>query len=235
MRFKPFLNEHIKSKYETKASYVCTCDLDHHQIHELEGGVKLQMLKHLNPDNRISRPTLGTIIEASEGAQFKVGQKIICKHFSFEDVRRNSRHFHYNIRTKEKLYLVKNQSVMFGINEDGSLEPREGILLGAPVYGKFADTDLELSSDFEGRRRDIVKVIKVWEGCTDFKVGDYVMVQAGGDYPFKHDGVDYIRVDTFNEDAYAITDSQDTYDSIIHKHVNHYKSTASINEQNQQY
>src|SRR5690606_41804337 len=53
------------------------------------------------------------------------------------------------------------------------------------------------SSDL--RRRDIAEIVKVWDGCKTYKVGQYVMLKLGGDYEFEHNGQKYIRVDRSEE------------------------------------
>lgn len=216
---KYFLNNFRRNIFDIKDCYIMTCDLEQKEWHELGNtGILLKRVNAYNDDNRQTRPTIGTIVYASEGAPLKVGMKAICRHFTFE----NSDGSRTNFSEDEelgKLFLVDNYNLCFGIDENDNLINREGVLLCKPIYGKFKDTTVELASDYEGRRRDIAQVVQVWNGCTEFKVGDYVMLKLGGDYEFKHNGETYLRVDAQNNDVYAISDSLDTYDSAMQKHA----------------
>lgn len=230
MNFKPYISPlKQKDKFYCE-SYVLTCDLSQKDTYKLKGtDIELQMNRKYNPDHRLTHPTIGTIVASSEDSQFKVGDKVMCKHFTFENDRFETKEF-YTDEAGVKYFKASRFDIMFGIDGD-NLIPRKGILLCEDVTGKFANTSIELSSVFEGKRRDIAKVLKVWEGCTEYKVGDYVMLKFGADYRFEFGGKTYVKVDHLFNDVYAITDSSETYDSVIHKHADHYKSTDSIQKE----
>lgn len=223
---KYFKNTFKEERYEIRDLYIVTADLEQKEWKEV-GGVKLKMVNAFNRDNRQTRPTIGKILWASEGSQFKVGDEIICRHFTFEDSDGNRQHF-IEDPVYGKLFMVNNYNLMFAIDDSGELIPREGVLLCKPVYGKFKHTDLEVAPEYEGRRRDIAEIVKVWDGCKTYKVGQYVMLKLGGDYEFEHNGQKYIRVDTYNEDDYAIVDSPDWYDGVLRKHETRNLSTDDI-------
>lgn len=230
---KYFKNDFKRSKFDLKDRYIMTCDLEQREWKELgDTGVVLKIETKYNPDNRDTRPTIGRIVWASEGSQFKVGQRAICRHFTFQDSDGESQHLAVD-DSGNKLFEVDNYNIVFGIDErSGELEPREGVLICEPVYGKFAHSSLDLSPDYEGRRRDIARVKKVWEGCTDFKAGQYVMLKLGGDYEFEHNGEKLIRVDIQNEDAYAVVESDEWYDSVMRKaKVDRELSSTKISKQ----
>lgn len=216
---KYFVNDFKRNSYDLQDKYIMTCDLEQREWKELgDTGITLKIETKYNPDNRDTRPTIGTIVWSSEGAQFKVGQKAICRHFTFQNSDMESQHFMVDDDSAEKLFEVNNYDIVFGIEEGSNeLTPRKGVLICEPVYGKFAHSVLDLSPDYEGRRRDIAKIKKVWEGCEDFKAGQYVMLKLGGDYEFEHNGEKLIRVDIQNEDAYAVVDSNEWYDSVMRK------------------
>lgn len=224
IKYEPFRNEVKRTTFETEDVYVMTCDLDQRRKRDLGGGHEIVMLPELENDHRVKHPTLGTVIASSKGSQFSVGDKVICKHFTFERGDHSTNEF--NEVSGEKHFLVNNFYVMFGIRGE-ELIPRKGVLLCEPVYGNLTRTDLYLTGDLQGRRRDIAKVLKTWEGCEDFKEGDYVMLTIGGDYEFEFLGNKYIKVDAHYGDVFAITDSEDTHDSAMRKHMKHGKTLMS--------
>lgn len=234
LKFRPFISKFRKESHYTEHIYICTCDRLHRQRHKVAGtDIELIIMNTLSPDHRESHPNIGTVVIASEGAQFKVGDALLCKHFTFEKHDKTSRHF-YTDEDGIEYYMVMNSDVMFHRANESELIPRRGVLLCEPVIGSFLASSLELNSANTGKRRDIARVVKTWDGCgeDEFKSGDYVMLKFGADYPIKFNGKDLLRVDVFNQDVYAKVDSPDCYDSVIHQHVDHYKGTKSINEQN---
>lgn len=220
MNFRHFRNETKVNTFETKDVYVMTCDLDQRRKKKL-GDVEITMLLEYENDHRLKHPNIGEVHCSSEGSEFSKGQKVICKHFTFENGSHKSNEFVTFRGTK--YFLVNNFNVIAGITETG-LVPRRGILLCEPVYGNFLKTDFKLTGEVEGRRRDIAKVISVGQGISDVKTGDYVMLTVGGDYQFEWNGKTYIKVDTHYGDTYATTDTDDTYDSVLQKHMKHGKT-----------
>lgn len=225
-QFKPYVSPKNKKSHFHKDVYVMTCDMEHHLRHKIKGtDIELVLNQVGNLDHRQTHPTIGKVISSNEGSQFKVDTEVICNHYTFENHMKESEHFYTDING-DRYFKVSNFNVMFGII-DGELVPREGVLLCEAVDGKFTNTLLEMTTDNEGRRRDIAKVIMIWEGCTEYKVGDYVMLKYGADYPFTFKGKNYIKVDHYFNDIYAISDTAESYDSVIKKHVKHNKGTAT--------
>lgn len=209
------------SEYYTKDRYLVSVDLEQKKNYAIEGvnGEKIDLLieSDYNPNHRVSHPNYAVIRYASENAQFKVGQEIICHHFAFQDKDRKS---YPNTKDNDgtDLYSVDNFKVYFGI-QDGELVCREGVLLCEPVKGKLIKTTLELTSKYDNVRRDIAKVMKVWEGCEDIKSGDYVLLNKGGDYVFTFKDNDYIKCDTYFDDILAVVDSEDWRLSELREHA----------------
>lgn len=196
-----------KSTYYTKDVYILTTDLSHKKKHEVQGtDVKLEIATEYNNNHRVAHPNIGTIVIAPKNGQFKVGQQLICKHFTFESAERVP-HVMY---TKDGIDYFKatNFEVMFGIEEDGQLTPREGILLCEAIEGIFQNEG-QPDKEHTELRRDIAKVLKVWDGCEDYVVGEYVLLAKGGDYQFTHDGKDYLKVDAYFNDVLATVDTDD--------------------------
>lgn len=227
MNLKPYISTNRKAHILNDQSYVVVLpDKDHHRKVNLGGVVDIIIQQIGNFDHRQTHPTIGVIVEASEGAQFKVGTEIMCNHFTFEDHIGVSQHF-YEDEDGVRYFHVKKLNVMFGIIE-GELVPRDGILLCEPVNGKFINTSLELQGKNEGKRRDIAKVIKTSKGCEMYKAGDYVMLKMGADYPIKWKGKDYLKVDHYFNDTFGITDLEDTYDSVVRHHVTHGSTNGDL-------
>src|SRR5690606_1245663 len=143
-----------KKEYYTKDAYLCTCDREHRMVHEFEGegGEKFTLFlpKDKSNDHREKHPNIGKIAYAPEGSQFKEGDELLCRHFTFELDDNTARVFYE--RDGEEYYKVINQDIMFGIR-DGELIPREGVLLCEGIEDKLYHTTLELlASDIDVRR-----------------------------------------------------------------------------------
>lgn len=224
-KLKYFINQTKRDDFGKKDFYICTCDLEQHKYTELGNtGVKIEMNHRYNADHRWNHPRIGKIVYASEGAQFKVGQEIYCKHWVFENTEFESQEF-YTQDDGTKLFAVDNFMIMFGIGENNEIIPREGVVICNPVFGNFFDSEFQLSAELSGRRRDIARVHQVWEGCQSLKIGEHLMLKMGGDYEFEWQGEKYIKVDVEYEDAFAIVEDEYWYDSELRKHVDHNNST----------
>ena len=160
------------AKYYYRDTYVCTVDMEQKTKHSFKGenGEKFELyLDNKQVKNhRIAHPNLATITAVTKDCQFKVGDGLIVRHFTFEDD--GFKPLIYFKDGNVDYYKATNFDVMFGI-VDGEIICREGILLCEAVKDKLYQTDLELPVEYSGDRRDIAKVIKVWDGCTEFKVG----------------------------------------------------------------
>lgn len=219
---KPVITEHRKSKYYDKDQYIVTVDLEQKKKKTLTGAngeyINLIIKVDTNQNHRISHPNYATVESTSENTQFRKGDTIICNHFTFEDANREAKI--YYSKDDVDYFKVTNLDLMFGV-VNNELVCREGILLCEGVNGKLLDTSLEMLDDYDGRRRDIAKVLKVWDGCEEYKVGDYVILAKGGDYEFEHDKVNYLKVDTYFDDVLAICDSVDYRLTEIRQHAKH--------------
>lgn len=208
--------EHLNSFYG-KEWYLCTIDAEQKEKHKVEGtDIELFIDADKGLNNRTKNPNIGTITHVAGNAKFKVGERLLTKHFCFKDSNRRLKIFHQEDGVD--YYRVTNHDIMFGIVND-ELVPREGVLLCDKVFPK--DTSIVGMKDIIGSRRDMVVVKKVWEGCTHIKEGDLVLIASGGDYLFDWNGEELIKVDTYMNDALAIVPSEDWEISEIRRHVKH--------------
>ena len=222
----------LKSKNNSfwdKSSYLCSVDLEHKKKHYFKGdnGETFMLFLPMEEvaNHRIAQANYGIIEYASLNSQFKVGDGLLVRHFTFENEDRKP-----NITCNYKntdLFKVNNIDVMFGV-VDGELIPREGVLLCEGIEGKFLDTELELYGDFIGKRRDVARVIKVWDGCEEFKVGDIVFLAKGGDYLFEWKGVEYTKVDYYFNDVIAIVPSEEWYSQELRLHAKDHTEIKQI-------
>ena len=199
-----------KDIYELSGVYLCECDLEqkeHKQIETVNGEVTLYTPQKYNNNHRTAHPNIGKIVAVYGNTQFKVGQEIICKHFTFQTEEKEPKPSF--IKDGVMYFKVYNQDVMYGIEDDGQLTCREGIVLCEPIEDKLINTFLEVSAEYVDYRRDVVKVIKTWKGDKEFKKGDYLFLEKGGDYHFNFNGTDYVKCDHYFDDIMAIMDSPD--------------------------
>ena len=199
----------MKFKSLNKDVHILTTDLN--QKEESSSG--LILLPKRTNDHRGSHPDRGTVVESS---LFDKGTEVITGHFTFEDEYFQSKEIGKDKGTP--LFLSTTEDIYFTV-KDGELVPVEGVLLCENVEGKFIDTNLELPEDYEGKRRDVVKVLKVWEGCLELKSGDYIFLGFGGDYRFTFAGKEYIRVDTRRGDAFLRLNSPEWRSEHVRKHL----------------
>lgn len=208
-----------KVNYWEDAIYLCSVDIEQKKKLKL-GNIELYIPTEYNRNHRTSHPNYG-IIEAIGGdAEFKVGDGLLVTHFTFEGEDRKKKVF-YKEGVKE-YYRAINFDVMFGV-VDGELIPRKYNLLCEAVEGKFVDTMLTLSTNYEGKRRDLVRVLKTWKGCELYKEGDLLLIETNGDYGFEWEGKEYIKVDHYFGDVLAIVPSEKWYKEEVNLHHNdHY-------------
>lgn len=204
MQFKVELD---KDDYMLSGCYICTCDLEQKeskQIETVNGQLTLFTPQKYNNNHRTAHPNVGTIVQTVGNTQFEVGTQILCKHLTFEKEDKTPNHFFEE--NGILYYKVYNMDVMYGIDGD-NLTPREGIVLAEPIFDKLLNTTLDLAGNFYDYRRDVVKLLKAWEGCTDFTEGDYLFLEEGGDYLFSFNGKDYIKCDHYFDDIMGVTDN----------------------------
>lgn len=202
------ISYNAKGAYYFRDTYFCTVDLDQKKTHKFIGDNGKEFVLFIASesiqDHKYAHPNTGEIAFATEGAQFPVGTSILTTHFAFQDETFKSKGIFKE--SDVEYFKAVNLDIIAGI-VDGELVPREGNLLCKPVLGKLVDTTVETTGKYEGKRRDIALVQKIWEGCTDYKVGDYVLLNKGGDYYFNHAGEEWMKVDTYFDDVFAIVDS----------------------------
>lgn len=218
MNINTYIPKERLSDYQSKEWYLCTVDLQQKEKYELKGTdltLFVDVDKGLN--HRNMHPNIGVITHTAGDAKFKVGDKLLCKHFTFRDAKRNVRVFHQDY-DRTDYFMVHNSNIMFGIADD-KLVPREGVLLCEKVYPK--DNTLVGLKDILGSRRDVAKVLDVWEGCEDIKRGDYVLLASGGDYLFDWKDEEYIKADVYGNDVLAVIPNEDWEVNEIRRHVKH--------------
>lgn len=210
IKVKPYIHySRLSDKYHRHEYYLIT-NVDQKNTLEVEGGHKIYTGADLASNHRDSHANIGEVVQTSSvgDEEFKKGDILLVDHFKFTDVNRKKELFHKTENGLE-LYRVLSGEIYFKIVNDCQLIPREGILLCENVEGKFVDSKLELSSELNGKRRDIAKIIKVWNGCTKYKEGDYLLLNKGGDYRFTFKDKEYIKVDTYFDDDLAIVKDEE--------------------------
>lgn len=219
---KPRIRE--SNQYYGKSYYLCTCDLNQLDKYKI-GDQSLTMLNIRNNNHRESHPNVGVITHCAGDTQFNVGDSILCHHFTFTGSDRKPKVFY----TEDGVdyYKVTPREVFFKIDGD-ELIPREGNLLCKAIFDKLLNTTLELDASLQGNRRDTVIVEKVWEGCEEFKEGDYIMLQRGGDYQLTYNGESHLKVDVYFKDVMAIVDSPDWRINEVLKHVTDHNTKVQI-------
>mgnify|MGYP000400249309 FL=1 len=76
-----------KDIYELSGVYVVTCDLEQKEVRQVEtvnGEVTLYTPQKYNNNHRTAHPNIGRVVSVHGNTQFKVGQEILCKHFTFQ-------------------------------------------------------------------------------------------------------------------------------------------------------
>lgn len=215
--------------YWGKATYLCSVDLEQKKKHSFKGDNGQTFTLFLPMDevanHRVSHPNYGVIEHVSGDNEFEVGDGLLVRHFSFENEDRTPNIFMNHEGTD--LYKVNNFDVMFGVR-NGELLPRKGVLLCEGIEGKFVDTELHLTGELTGKRRDIARVLQVWDGCEDYKVGDIVLLAKGGDYLFEWEGKEYTKVDHYFNDVIAIVPSEDWYTEELRTHSKDHNEVRNI-------
>lgn len=215
--------------YWNKATYLCSVDLEQKKNHTFKGDNGATFTLFLPMDDvsnhRVARPNYGTIEHVSGESEFNVGDGLIVRHFSFENEDRTPNIFmnHNGL----DLYKVNNFDVMFGVRGD-ELIPRKGVLLCEGISGNLFNTTLELAGELTGKRRDLAKVLKTWEGCTEFKEGDIILLAKGGDYLFQWEGKEYTKVDHYFNDVIAIVPSEDWYTEELRTHSKDHNQIRNV-------
>lgn len=196
-------------EYYYRDTYICTVDLDQKSKHNFTGDNGKEFTLFIPAtqvkNHRLAHPNYATIETATLGSQFKKGDGLVTLHFTFEDEAFRPK-VYYN-QDGTDYFKVQNVDVIAGVVNE-KLIPREGILFCKPVTGKLLNTQLEMLDKYAGKRRDIAIVDNVWEGCTKYRKGDYLILNKGADYYFDWQGTEYMKVDTYFDDVLAKVDSE---------------------------
>ena len=204
--------------------YLMVCHKEEHLKRKLKGSdVEIQLVTKGMANNLHKFPTRGRVVKTNrKDSWFKEGDELICKYHTFFNTQGDDKKTLTAVdddSVKEvDLYLADNTKVIAKI-DNGKLIPREGIIISEPLNGNLIDSKLELSGGLKGRRRDVLKVKYVWDGCTEYKEGDYVMVKMGGDYEFYFEGELHLSTDVYRKDIYAKVGDDKWYDDKNNKHV----------------
>lgn len=225
----PKLLVKVTNNYRTSGIYLVSVpDLYHHEKYKFKGenGEELFLYtadSHLTTDERMKYAT-EVIVEATYGDTcFNVGDKVRVEHHALTDGNGDYYPFWTDENGKD-YYRVMNYDVLYRIEEDFAT-PRKNILLCKPIREKAYETTLELPDELMFNRRDVVQVAKVWEGCTDYKEGDLLLIAKDADYYVKINGEDYVKVDTSGDfEVFAKVGSTgwrktQVYKHHVHKHV----------------
>lgn len=197
--------------YYKKDLYLLKCtDEDTFDKYDL-AGIQIQLVTKYQKNGLHKNPVRGMIVKSNEGSQFKVGDEVICRYDTFINPSDGVKKVAVSIKGEE-YYTTDNRNIICRVNLDGTVTPREGIIICKPIYGKLTDTFIHLSGSMEGRRRDLVEVVQTFEG-SKVKVGDFLLTQLGGDYEFYVGKKLYLAVDEYYEDYYAVVSSSEWYDS----------------------
>lgn len=197
--------------YYDKDLYLVECtDEDTFDEVRLTDDIKIKIDKRYAENNLHKHPVKGKVIHANDDSEFKVGENLICKFWAFRNADTEEYQDHI-VKDGKKLFFIRLSDIVCSVDNKGQLRPRKGTIICQPIYGKLMHSSLYLTSNNEGRRRDIVKVINP---CPDTKVkkGDYLLTQLGGDYEFYNGRELLISVDEYFDDYYAIVDSEHWYD-----------------------
>ncbi len=157
-------------------------------------------------NHRLAHPNFGIITSATPNSQFKIGDGLLTNHFTFQD--ESFKPKIYFTKGETDYYKVINLDIIAGVVE-GKLTPREGVMFCEPIIGDLIETSLFAGSEYHGKRRDIARVTEVWEGCTDYKAGDIIVLNKGADYYFDWEGKEYMKVDTYFDDVLGLSETED--------------------------
>lgn len=174
-------------------------------------------------DERKKHPNIGVVVNSTGDTQFLPGDKVIVEHNSFR----------YNVGDYDVLYTdeegveyyrVMNYNIFARINDDSTLTPRKYILLCEPLKDKLVDTFLHIPEEYIDYRRDVVRITDVWEGCTEYKPGDYILLRKNADYPIDFNGKRVVKVDTASGiEVEAIVEDPSWRFKNTHRHERHHR------------
>lgn len=208
-----------------KDEYLLTCHKEEHYKRKLKGSdVEIHIATKGMANNLHKFPNRGRVIKTNnKNSWFKEGDEVICKFNTFYTTQGKDKKV-ITAKTDDDsgkeidLYLADNTKVIAKIG-DNKLIPREGVVICEPIYGNLIDSGIDLSGGLQGRRRDVLKVKYVWDGCKEYKEGDYIMVKMGGDYEFYFDGELHLSTDVYRKDLYAKVGDDKWFDEKNNKQI----------------
>lgn len=209
--------------YRVSGAYLVSLpDKYHHEKHKFKTDTGEEMEIYLADsshikDERLKYPTEVLIEDAIGETCFKVGSKVRVEHFALTDASGNFNPVFVDEDGKE-YFKVFNYQVLYEIKENDVI-PRTHILICKAILDKAYDTFLELPGNLIFNRRDIAQVEYVWEGCTDYKKGDYIILAKNADYPVVINHTDYLKIDTYGDrEVLAVVDNTSWRMSEVYKH-----------------
>jgi hypothetical protein len=185
--------------YRTAGGYLIgEVDKDQKSKHKIATDQGEEVVIHLVTDSMIDErrkhPNVGVICGTGGDTCFEVGETVIVEHNSFR-AGVNPFDVLYTDEDGKDYFRVINANVLFAVR-DSKLVPRKYILLCKPLKDKVYDTFLHVEEEY---RRDVAVVDTVWEGCTEYKPGDIILLEDNSDYPLEFGGEDYLKVDTWGD------------------------------------
>lgn len=200
--------------YYDKDLYIVICE-DKDTFNKVQlGDVEIEISRELSENYLHRYPQTAKVMYANDSAQFKYGDTLICRHTVFYTT--TTPPISKGIMTEPDgvmKFKLQNRQIICKVEDGDITELREGIILCERVKGDLISTNLELTGDNKGERRDLVKVVKVYKGSLKVKEGDYLMTALGGDYEVYIGGKTVIAVDEYFGDFVAITDSPEWYEN----------------------
>jgi len=193
--------------------------------------VVLELDQRFNNNFREALPSFGVVRRVfGDDPDFEVGDILSCTHTVFVGTDRVARPFMKDDKGKE-LYVVPQKKIKCSVLPQGGIKkPRTNIVICTPFKGKLINVnELFLIPETEiDNRRDIAKVLKVWEGC-DLDINeksDYLLLDEGGDYIFTWQKTEYIAVDFDMDGALAIVDDPNWQDFNAKRHMKDHNDTG---------
>src|SRR5690625_642426 len=229
---KPFINELMRGDVEEKCQLVVKVDLEQNEEREIQtekgGVVTIYTPQKYNNNFRTAHPKVATIvsIHGENIDNFKVGQTIVCNHFSFIDDKRQDKTVGQDSESGDDLYVVSRRKVI-AKEENGELEPTVGHLLCKPIKDKVYDTFLEVEEDYI---RDVCKRYKEYKGFekdTGIKDFEYVILNTFGDYLFEYKGEDYISVNMNLNSFVGVSDKITRRTDKLIRHFNNHNDLGT--------
>lgn len=228
------LIEHPSESLETFGKdemYVLTADLEQNESKEIErfdgSKVTLYTPQKYNANYRTALPKIGTIVKTfGTECKFKVGQQVLCTHFTFVNERRQSTAF--TEIDGIKYYRATNMELLAGI-EDGKLVPQDEVIICKPIKDKLVKTSLELTDNMIDIRRDVAIIDIVPDKYKDIlKPGEYLFLNEGADYLFDFEGETYMAVELFLDGALMYGPDLDYTPAVLWRHKNDHNKETEI-------